>query len=347
MRATIAFLMLAVLMTSARIARAEKGALIVAGTVNDRDQALAEKSMSAALAKAGWTLPDKPLSKTESNAVMRCFKSTETHRCVLGVLQSKGIQSVVYVSVNADTDKAGVLKLSGRIVSASIDYVLVRNRFCDHCTDDTLASNAAELTRNLLDGVSIANGRTVLAVRTSPQGARYSLDGEWVGVTDALIYVTPGPHTVIVEQDGFETATRTVEAKEGTTAEVSITMNRTKSDGTAAQENTHNADASTQVPDDEPRRPFAAKALLVGGGVALVAGGVALFLDQDSRTVPKDQDQHRYYYDTTTAGMALIAAGAVATGVGAYLYWGRRSSSTSAAVVPTANGAVMTLNGTF
>lgn len=356
MRSSLTRLLLVVFVLFPLTARGEGGAVVVVGKSDARARDLAGKAVSAALTKADWKLLDKPLASSDTSSIGRCFSRAEPQRCILRVVQNKGIENVAYVSIDPDPTRGErVLKLTGRIVTSKLDLVMIATRFCEHCTDDTLASSATDLMKDLLERVALSSGRTVLSVKSSPQGARYAVDGTFVGITDASIDVTPGSHTVTVELDGFETAVRSVEAVEGKTAELSIPLRRpgdAQPASTAASAAASSSAPSEYEPVDmdvEAAKPSrAAKPLLVVGGLAIMGGAVALFFDQDSTTVPRGSEQREHYYDTTTPALLAIAGGAVVAGIGGYVYWkGTGSPTARAAVKPTAGGAMMTLSGAF
>lgn len=336
-------------------ANANTGTIAIVGKSDAHARDVTGQAAAAALQKAGWQLADKPLSESERSSITRCFTREEPQRCILRLVQDRGVQGVAYISVDPDPSRGERgLKLTGRVVASKLDLVLNASRFCDHCTDDTLTAAATALVKDLLDSVALTAGRTVLSIKSSPQGARYAVDGSYVGVTDASIDVTPGPHTVTVELEGFETFVQNVRATEGSTAEVNAVFRNDASDdrpptgvagtttGTAAL-----TSSETGSGDHRARRSWAAKPLLIGGGLAIAAGTVALFFDQGPSTSPAQTEQPQFYYDTTLPGAVAIAGGALLVGVGAYLYWRTPGSSTTASLRPTPNGTMLTLGASF
>lgn len=354
MRSSMMQLLIALVVLAPLRAGANTGAIVIVGKSDAHARDVAAEAVSAALSKANWKLTGKRLSDAEASSITRCFNRDEPQRCILRLVQSKGVQSLAYVSVDPDPSRGERgLKLTGRVVTAKLDLVLIASRFCDHCTDDTLTGSATDLMKELLDRVALTTGRTVLSVKSSPQGARYTVDGTFVGVTDASIDVTPGPHTVTVELEGFETVVQNVMATEGKTAEVNaLFRHRTPeghtlpdSGGTTSSPNVE--DQGTIVGPDQPQRSRAAKPLLIGGGVVLAAGLVLVLLDEDSMTSPPGTEQRETYYDTATLGLVTMAGGAVLAGLGAYLYWKSPGKNATASIRPTANGTMMTLSASF
>ncbi|MBA3462157.1 MAG: PEGA domain-containing protein [Deltaproteobacteria bacterium] len=334
-------------------ADADPGTVVVVGKSDAHARDVTAQAVSAAVSKADWKLIGKRLSESDTSSISKCFTREEPQRCILRLVQDKGVQRVAYVSVDPDPSRGERgLKLTGRIVTAKLDLVLIASRFCDHCTDDTLARSATDLMKDLLDRVALTSGRTVLSVKSSPQGARYTVDGAFVGVTDASIDVTPGPHTVTVELEGFETFVQSVRATEGQTAEVNAVFRRRNTDVRPLPGPT---DSSTRGVDNQgadvrvepPRRSRAAKPLLVVGGVVLAAGVVLLMLDEDSTVSPPGTEQRATFYDTATPGLVTIAGGAVLAGLGAYFYWKSPGANATASIRPTPNGTMMTLSTSF
>jgi hypothetical protein len=168
----------------------------------------------------------------------------------------------------------------------------------------------------------------VLQVRSVPTGARITLDGEPIGATDTTFNTYPGAHVVILEKPVYHSETVSINAEEGKTAEVSATMHPSSSGA-----------ASTASPPPPSR--LIPLTLLGVGGVALVTGGVLVYLGQQDG--PDDKTLHTH---ATTLGVVSGIAGIAAVGTGAYLWW--RGNRTSAPVVTTvARGAMVGWAGTF
>jgi hypothetical protein len=110
------------------------------------------------------------------------------------------------------------------LIATSPRALIVRQRFCEHCSEDRLTQAATEVTRQLLEELAVRSGRTILAVKSTPSGARIVLDGVSIGATDGTFNTYPGLHTVILEKPGYLTQTVSVQATEGKTAEVSVAL---------------------------------------------------------------------------------------------------------------------------
>lgn len=73
--------------------------------------------------------------------------------------------------------------------------------------------------RELTDG---GGRRLRIAVCRAPDMGKGVLDGVSIGATNATFNTYPGSHTVLLEKPGYLTDTRSFEATEGKTAEVSV-----------------------------------------------------------------------------------------------------------------------------
>jgi hypothetical protein len=321
-------------------AEPEVGVVIVTGKVGPHDQAVAMGAVERRVRAAGWSLFDPPLTPREVDAVMGCFLSVDAWPCVARMVpkaaRDHGVGRLAAVTLNpqASPDGARQLVISERLVLANAASIVVGQRFCEPCTDDTLAVLAGELAKELLDRAALRSGRTVLSVKSTPPRARYSVDGTVTGVTDATIDIVPGNHRVTIEHDGFEGATRTVDAAEGKTAEVSVTLER-------LDPSAHVAPAATQ-------RLHTVAAALLAAGFGAIAGGVLLVaVDQGPTAKPRDQEQPRGYHDTRPAGVGLIVGGALVGGLGGYLWWQSAHEGMAPMVVPVAGGAVAGVRKAF
>jgi hypothetical protein len=83
--------------------------------------------------------------------------------------------------------------------------------------------------------------------------------------------------------------------------------------------------------------------LMAAGGVAIVAGGVLLAIDQDPSPIGPQQASYR---DTATAGLVIGFAGAAAVGTGVYLWMQDRTHGAPVAAI-THDGAVVGWTGRF
>lgn len=345
---------LTVLLARSSSADDELGALVVKADTSPRDQEVASRAAKDTLAAANWKLADKPLSSAETTAIARCFSESAAPSCVFRAVADKRARRIAYVSIGKDPKRGpSSVAIIGRMVVDGVDTIMLATRYCDHCTDDTLTSYVVETTKELVDRASVASGRTVISIKSTPQGARFSIDGHALGATDAAITVAPGKHRVRIEQDGFVTEERTVEATEGKTAEVTVTLRRadgstsTSGAGSATTSTTATIDSGESGSDTTPRASRAPVILMGVGGAAVVGGVAALLLDQDDDVhKPRGGVQPRYYYDTALPGVIAIAGGATAIVVGWFWHKHARGASTVSAT-PVSGGAVLSVTSAF
>jgi hypothetical protein len=347
MRTIVAFLAL-FLPLLGRTAVADSGAVIVSATskIAERDRTLTQNAAENRLRAAGWELTSKPLTAKEIEAVTSCLHNVEAWPCVSKVVGSRGVRRVAAVALRRDQTIHGTpeLVITGRLVLADVELVVLGKRFCEQCTDDTLSALTTELTTELLQQAALESGRTVLSIKSTPQGSIYTVDGDLSSATDAIITIVPGMHVVTIERDGYQTETRTIEAVEGKTAEVMVTLRRLE------PINHLRTSSSLDRKDDVAHRSRVLPITLVVVGSAAVAGGaVALGFNQGEITKPRGVDQPRWHYNTIPVGITSIIGGAALGGIGAYLWWrySRDDARTVPSIAAAAGGAVVGLHGAF
>jgi hypothetical protein len=334
---------------------AEPGAVLVGGTASARQQIIASGAVATAVRAAGWIIDGKPYSAADAAAATACLRKPGPWSCIAEILRDQRIRRVAVVSVDPKPGKAGTTDtvISERLVLSNIDSLFVAQRFCgDLCTEDRLAGLATELTRELIDRVVVGSGQTVLAIKSTPRGARAYVDSNLVGGTDTSISVVPGAHTIAVELEDYRTDTRHVQVEENTTQEVSFTLQPSGSGGAHAPPFPGNDVAGgdptgSARPPDITRRPRLVPGAIVGVGLAAFATGVVLFaLDEDAVTKPDEEASSRYR-DAATRGALLGVSGLAIAGVGGYLWWKYGQAGSAPAVAPVNGGAVIGLSRSF
>ncbi|HEX2686681.1 MAG TPA: PEGA domain-containing protein [Kofleriaceae bacterium] len=179
-----------------------------------------------------------------------------------------------------------------------------QTRTCEHCTDQALRTTTDALMKKLLGGGDVGH----VKFKSTPPGARITIDGQPIGVTPLDWDLPPGKHTVQMDKAGHKPQT----------GELVIVSNKTALFGMKL-------DPSGS--DDQDGRPsrLVPISLLGVGGAALVIGGVLI------ATHGPDPDQ-RYYRSPSPLGTGLAIGGAIAGGIGAYLLWFRSPAATSTPV---------------
>lgn len=335
----------------ARGARAEPGAVLVEGTASARQRTIVGGAVAAAVRAAGWSTADRTYTESDADRAAGCLRTGEAWGCIAAILRDRRIERVAVVSVDPKPGKAGATDtvITERLVIANVDSLFVAQRFCDFCTDDKLAGLAAEVTKELIERAAVGSGRTVLAITSTPRGARAYLDAALVGVTDTSIHVVPGPHTITVELDDYETATRHVVVEENTTQEIAFALRRAAGGGPGGRAFDPGRGGGGTGPILPPvRRSRLVPGVIAGAGLAVLVGGAVLIaLDEDPVTRP-DQQAHRRYFDSATSGVIIGASGLAIAGAGAYLWWRASKQPRSTPVAaPVAGGAVVGLLRSF
>lgn len=336
MRLTILLIIALALASLTGTGHADGGAVMVGGKSPPHEKTIATNAAREVLRASGKEVIDRSFTAKDLDAVTGCIRKPPAWPCVEGVLRDKRIQHVAVVSV--DPHSGRTVKITQRMLVARADSVISGQRFCEQCTDDTLAANTAELTKELLDRLAIESGRTVLIVRSTPPGARVSLDGASIGATDLSTDIAPGHHTVKIEREGYETAVREIDAGEGKTADVSVPLQRSRS-GTGPS----SSQRGKPNPDETgPHRPSRLLPAVVSGVgvVGLATGIIVLALDEDGVT-ERDQQVAPTYTDTTAVGLGISIGSVAVCGVSVYLWSRYARASGTPRIAPVQGGAVV------
>jgi hypothetical protein len=287
-------LLLAILVCAwadARPVRADDGSVVIGGAAEDRDRSVVSAAVTAAARDAGWALSREPIAAQDVDRLLACSDPVRPWACVPAALGGRGIRRIFVFAVDRKQAASGapMIVLTAKLIALAPEGLAVRQRFCVHCADDRLTHASSELARQLLEDLAVRSGRTVLDVASTPPGARITLDGQPIGATDATFNTFPGPHVVVVEKSGYRTERRSVIAEEGRTAAVAVAL-------------------APLAPGAAPRASrLVVGALLGGGALAVVAGGV--LIDLGSRGGPHDKYR---YVGATPAGALLGIAGTAA-----------------------------------
>jgi len=229
--------------------------------------------------------------------------------CVRGRAAAHGARYVLRSRVD-EHDRNFTLGLE-LLDAGTLAPVATAERDCEVCGSTELLETLADQGAALAARPVVAAPRLgTLVLRTRPDDARASVDGQAVGSTPVRHEVSAGRHRVAFERTGFVAVERDVVATAGVEELVEVELVR-------------------------GRRPLRiAGAVLVGLGLpAAGAGGVLLGLDgrpDRSRCSGDDVDfagRCRFSFETTTAGAATTAGGLalVAAGIALLVVDARRS----------------------
>jgi hypothetical protein len=147
--------------------------------------------------------------------------------------------------------------------------------------------------------------------KSTPPGARITIDGHPIGVTPLDWDLPPGKHTIQMDKEGFQPQSR----------ELVVVSNKTELFGMKLVPPGGDDDEA-----DQPSRLIPI-GLLATGGALLVTGGLMIYFDEDP-----SPNLGPTIHNTGPAGVGLAIGGAVVSGVGAYLLFFRSPKTTSTPV---------------
>lgn len=307
------------------------GVIAIGGNVEEHDVEAIRLGLAAAAQAAGWQLPSKPNTKKELAALLRCLDLAEPWVCIPSPLTAQGVHHVLAVAAKKQQAENGapVVVFTVSLVATSPQALLVRQRFCEHCSEEKLTLAASEVTRQLLEELAVRTGRTILEVKSTPSGARILLDGVSIGATNGKFNTYPGSHTVILEKPGYRTQTLSVQAEEGKTAEVSVALRESA------------AVAPTKLLPSSKLSRWVPLTLIGAGAASMGAAGTLLYVGaQDG------PDDKRLRPRATTVGVVAGIAGVASLGAGLYL-WLRGPSRSGPTASSLPDGATVGWHGTF
>ncbi len=351
------------------IARAQPSALAFEGNATTRDAKLAIAAATETLTAAAWKFGPASFTPKEAKAMVGCMASSARASCVNAIIKKKAVTHVALLSLENHRTKQGESELiiSARLLVPSDNTFAFDQRFCSHCTDDTIVSTTKALTQSLIEQLAQDRGRTVLAVNSEPASAGVFVDGETAGVTDLKMNISPGPHTVRIERQGYNTELRQVTGIEGKTVALTVKLTLVGAAGaspavvaavtpttvttptTPTTPGTGNPDGTAPAFEPTLAKPTAARStlapkLLIGfGGAAIVSGGVLMLLNQSDPIAPAGQPQPRTYRTTLLPGGILLGTGVLAAAIGSYLLLRDSNATTAPLVTPVEGGAVVGL----
>jgi hypothetical protein len=299
------------------VASAAPGFIMVDGEAAADRRATVMGALGEATAGAGWSGATVKLTQAESAALLQCSNTATPWSCIPEAFGAAGVHRVLVVTVDQKPGEGGepIIVLSGKLVTTDPDAFTVRQRFCEHCSEERLTTEASQLATQMLRDVAVRQGRTAIVLRSEPPGAQVSLDGEQIGVTNNTYKTYPGKHVISMEKPGYATETREIDVDEGTSREVDVTLH---------------ASTAPTVPPAEPRPSRVVPAIVIGAGVTALVAGIVLQATADGPPLGEEQPSRIY----SAPGIGLAVAGGVVTGVGVYL-WMRASGPHAAGATPT------------
>ena len=291
-------------LVTAGVAQAE-GSILFVGKVAPRERDVIRATIEATATPLGWTFGERRFADADSAAILACLQIDRPGTCVGRILQQNGVQQLAVVQVATERGEDGrpQLVVTQPVVVPGADVVFINRRTCEQCDDASLRHHVAAMTTKLLQDAASGSSTTFLAIRSTPTGAWITLDGDTAGATDATIATYPGKHTVMLRAAGHDPVVRDVDAAEGKTTELALTL---RASGEPAGPTTDHPAARSRLP----------WLVLGAGGAAVLTGAVLFAVDED---LPAPDPQPRRYDDYAPAGIVIGAVGLGAIGVGTYL----------------------------
>jgi hypothetical protein len=327
-------LALLALTAGASRASAESAAVIVVGKSPLRERDGVASAVRSAARSVGWALVEAPLADAEIAKLAGCLKEPKPWDCAASLASARGIHRLIVVSVDPDRSPDGrpAIAMTEQVLLQGASTTAADTRFCSPCVDETLTRIAFELTKRLIEEAAAGTARTTLTIESIPPGAWITLDSTNVGLTNRKYATFPGRHVVILQREGYETETRTVDAVENQDTPVSVTL-RPKG-GPAL--------------GGGSRRGYLISGIVTGVGVA--AAGVGIVLQATKEPPPIGEDQPVRL--VSAPGIGLMIGGGVVAGVGVYLWLRARGAPRYAPrAVPTATlangGSIVGWTGRF
>ncbi len=303
--------------------------VIVTGEATLQPQLVAQ--VEGWLRHHGHQLAPAALEPDAINTLIDCVV-VQDDACVRTVVDKRSRSgSIVFARADVTPTDDGTrnVTLVGYWLVKGHDAVAER-RNCERCSEQSLRNAADDMMTALAHAGELDPGH--LALRSTPAGAKVLIDGTPVGVTPLDYDLAPGNHKISVTADKHDVETRDVIVRKGETTTVEVPLKPIGSTGGSF---------------DDTRRSHLVPGLVIGAGaVAAIAGVVMIATDKG---VPSPIGPQQPTYQNSSPGDYVLAgAGAVAIGVGVYL-WLRASSHPSSAPIATVtrDGGVVGWSGRF
>ena len=342
---------------------AQPSAMVFEGNATTRDAKLAIVAATETLTAAAWKFGDAAFTPKDAKAMSACMASATRALCVDAIIKKKKVSRVAILSLETHQTNQGEEELivSARLLVPADNTFAFDQRYCSHCTDDTIASTTKALMQSLVAQLAQDRNRTVLAVNTEPASAGVFVDGETAGVTDLKMNVSPGPHMVRIERQGYKTESRNVTCVEGKTITITVKLALAGAGVTkpaiaaVVSPATPTADVApttdvaaqevqpTQAKRTAARSTLAPKLLIGFGGAAIVSGGVLMLLNENDPVALRGAAQRRTYRTTFLPGGIVMGTGVLAAAIGSYLLLRDSNATTAPLVAPVDGGAVVGL----
>jgi len=281
-----------------------------AGQVPEALRATLADRLVSGLTAVNFQVVRAPLSREPGNSVeIEGGRACTDADCFRALAQKLRVGHLVTALVE-ENDKTFAVTLE--LISGRNGAVVGTNRErCEICGVEEVGekmSLAAATLRSRLE--ALTRSPALFVIRTRPPGATVAIDGRRVGRTPLDLTLESGPHTMVLEREGYDPLERSFVATSGVDESLDLDLVR--------------------LPTRFPFR--AAGWTAVASSVALAAGGI-YFLGLDGQEVscsPGEKDLRGNcprVYRTNVVGASLLGLSAVsATLGGVWLYLARPGS---------------------
>ena len=307
------------------------GVLLVTGAGSQYQREIVADAFQTTARSLGWKLSTPPLSREQADAAVRCLADSAPWTCLAPELRRKD-QIIIVQLENERGASVPTIIATAHVLIAGIQGDVSASRYSATGDEQAFKRNAAELSKVLQDAAE-RTGRTTLLIRSKPDRAWITLDGQNIGATEKTRATYPGTHTLSLRRIGYKATTREVVAVEGkvTTEDFALEPDGSSNGRTDGPSNDR-GNGEHPVANSSRLLP---KIAVFAGGAAVGAG--VFWLVYNQKPDPHGH-QDPYYHHTSGYGYVSLAAGALTAGVGLY-FWLRSDATSAAAVTPLRGGA--------
>jgi hypothetical protein len=307
------------------------GVLLVTGAASPHQREIIGDAFQTTARSLHWKLSTPSLARELIDAAVKCLADSAPWACVAPELR-RSEQIIIVQLENERGASVPTTIATAHVLIAGIQSDVSASRYTETGDEQAFKRNTAELSKVLQDAAE-RTGRTTLLIRSKPDKAWITLDGQNIGATEKTRATYPGTHTLSLRRIGYKATTREVVAVEGkvTTEDFALEPDGPSNGRTDGPSNDR---GNGEHPVGSSSRLLPKFAVFAGG--AAVGAGV-FWLVYNQKPDPHGH-QDPYYHHTSAYGYVSLAAGALTAGVGLY-FWLRSDATSAAAVTPLRGGA--------
>ena len=307
-RRSVRSLILAAIATASSVVHAAgPTGLIVAGS--PAIQASLAGQIESWLGNRGHKIERHPLDADGVRTLANCLEVQDLS-CARKVIEARSRTDDVVYTAGEVTRGEHTVVITVYWIHKGHEAVSER-RACEDCNPDTMRGTVDGILTNLSRSAPTDQGR--IKLESQPSGLTVVLDNTVIGVTPLERDIAGGRHHIVLVQGTHQVGERALTVHAGETAELLV---------------------HARPGDLPPRSRMTAEIALGAGATAMIVGGI-LFAHTDDGSQPT-------YRDTRPFGAVLFVGGAVAAGVGVYLWLhaGRPTDSAPVVAVSPQGGVV-------